>query len=80
MVVALRRELGAKCVTCSYHDKFTPFHNQMNVIYKIYVKYLLTIYCYNTKCARKIDSYKIFNVQDVFKTFKNVIWGRKVNI
>ena len=27
-----------KCVTCSYIDKFAPFHNQMSVIHNIFVK------------------------------------------
>ena len=32
--------LGTKCVTCSYIDKFAPFHNQMSVIYNIFAKFL----------------------------------------
>ena len=52
----LRRILGANCVTCSYHDKFAPFHNQINVILKLFVKYLQTIYCYKAESARKINA------------------------
>ena len=35
--VALCRILATKCVTCSYIDKFAPFHNQMSVIHNIFV-------------------------------------------
>ena len=37
---ALCSILGTKCVTCSYIDKFPPFHNQMSVIHNIFVKLL----------------------------------------
>ena len=37
---ALCHILGTKCVTCSYFDKFAPFHNQMSVIHNIFVKFL----------------------------------------
>ena len=55
--VAMCRELPEEnSVTCSYHDNFAPLHNQMNVIHRIVVKYIQTIYFYNVGSARKIDA------------------------
>ena len=53
---ALCRLLEANCVTCSYIDKFAPFHNQMSVIHNISVKFLQTLYFYRAGSARKIDA------------------------
>ena len=55
--VALCRILGTKRVTCSYIDRFAPFHNQMSVIYNIFFfKFPQTIYFYEAESARKIDA------------------------
>ena len=51
--LALCRVLGTKCVTCSYIDKFAPFHNQMSVIHNIFVKFLQTIYFIKLKVQRR---------------------------
>ena len=49
--------LGTKYFTCSYIDKFAPFHNQMTVIYNIFFfKFPQTIYFYEAESARKIDA------------------------
>ena len=52
----LCRLLEAKCVTWSYIDKFTAFHNRMSVIHNIFVKFLQTIYFNEAESARKIDA------------------------
>ena len=55
-ILALRRVLGANCVTCSYIDKFALFHNQMSVIHYIFVKFLQKNIFYKVESARKIDA------------------------
>ena len=54
--LALCRILEANCVTCSYIDKFAPFHDRISVIHNIFVKLLRTIYFYKAESARKIDA------------------------
>ena len=54
--MALCRVLEANCVTCSYIDKFAPFHNRMSVNHNIVAKFLQTIYFYRAESARKTDA------------------------
>ena len=55
-LLALCRELGAKCVVCLYHAKFALFLNQMNESHKIVVKNLQTIFLYIDKSERKLNT------------------------
>ena len=46
----------AKCVTSSYHYKFTLFHIQMNVIQTVLTNIYKQRICYKAENARTIDA------------------------
>ena len=44
---------GGKCVTCSYHDKCTPYHSQMNVIQTTLLKKMIEKCVLVDKCTNQ---------------------------